>query len=137
MINLREQFGDRYRIGFDPAYDHRNVPRAKLDPSMMTIPCQGKGVTIYAYSDTHLAVDVDGRPGITKSLMTFPGLVLWQDGNIEKTFLFPVSLFPEVAQIVKPRRRPRLTDEQREARRQALGRNILSVRKKGALTGSK
>jgi len=32
FINLRERFGDRYRITFDPAYSARHAPREKLDP---------------------------------------------------------------------------------------------------------
>jgi hypothetical protein len=36
-----------------------------------------------------------------------------QDGDDEKTFVFPVTLFPEIAAIVEPKRTKRLTDEQK------------------------
>lgn len=39
-VNLLEQFGHRYRIGFDPAYNAKGRHRGKLDAWMMLIPCQ-------------------------------------------------------------------------------------------------
>jgi len=119
-LNLVELFGDRYRITFDEAYNPSHVPRAKLDPWMMQIPCRGRGITIYPHGGNVLAIEVDHRRNIAKALAALPGLKLWQDGDDEQTFLFDVSLFPAVAEVVKPKRRPQYTDEQRDARRQRL-----------------
>lgn len=47
-INVEQMFGDKYRITFDQAYSARHVSRAKLDPWMVEIPCQGRGVTVTA-----------------------------------------------------------------------------------------
>ena len=113
-------FGDRYRITFDEAYSPRNVPQAKLDPWMMQIPCAGRGITIFPHGGNLLAVEVDGRRAIAKKLAALPGLRLWQDGDRECTWLFDVSLFPQVAAIVQPRRRRQFTPEQRETLRQRL-----------------
>src|SRR5262245_30299507 len=44
------------------------------------------------------------------------GIALHEDGDQDKTFLFPVERFQEVAKIVKPLRRPALTGEQRAAK---------------------
>ncbi len=58
-INLRERFGDRYRIGHDPAavtYAERQ------DRWMQTIPCTGGGVIIYPHGGDLLAVEIDYRP---------------------------------------------------------------------------
>ena len=33
-----------------------------------------------------------------------PGVLVHQDGDDEKTFVFPVTLFPEIAAIVEPKR---------------------------------
>jgi hypothetical protein len=118
-VNLRETFGERFRIAFDPAYDHRGVPRAKLDPWMMTIPCQG-GITIYPHGGELLAVEVDYHPGIAKKLAAVEGVRLHQNGDGEKTFTFPVGLFDGIAGIVKPKRRRRLTDAQRAICRERL-----------------
>jgi hypothetical protein len=118
-LNLVELFGDRYRITFDEAYNPSHVPRAKLDPWMMQIPCRGRGITIYPHGGNVLAIEVDHRRNIAKALAALPGLKLWQDGD-EMTFLFDVALFPAVAEIVKPKRRPQYTAEQRDANRRRL-----------------
>jgi len=104
-INLRERFGRRYRTGFDDAAGNRD------DPWMMTIP--GRFGTIYPHGRDRLAVEVDGHPRIAKQVAAIPGIVLHQDGDDEKTFVFPVDLFDQVAAIVEPKRVKRLTDEQR------------------------
>lgn len=100
-MNLRIRF-PKYKITFD---------EAGIGNEYMQIPCQGTGVTIYPHSDTLLAVEVNHRPGIAKRLAH---LILHQDGDFEKTFLFPLDQFEEVAAIVQPRKRRILTNEQKE-----------------------
>jgi hypothetical protein len=109
-VNLAARFGRDYKITHDPAARTRSQKR---DPWMMQLPCRGEGVTIYPFGGDRLAVEVDGRPGLAKKLAGIPGVVLWQDGDGEKTFLFPVGRFTEVAAVVKPHRRRRLSAEQR------------------------
>ena len=52
-------------------------------------------------------------PPVPPLFSGIPGVVLWRDGDGEKTFLFPVGRFTEVAAAVKPHRRRRLSAEQR------------------------
>jgi hypothetical protein len=104
-IDLRERFGQQYRIGFDEAASK------KIDPWMQTILCRFG--TIYPHGNENLAVEVDGHNRIAKQVGTIPGVVLHQDGDDEKTFIFPLSLFDQVAAIVEPKRVRRLTDEQK------------------------
>src|SRR5262245_28284524 len=130
-LNLWERFGREYRIGFDPAYDHRNVPRDKLDPWMMTIPCH-KGV-IYPFGGDVLAVEVDHHPSAAHKLVAVPGVRIHQDGGSggEITFTFPADSFDAVAAIVQPKRRRRLSPEQRE-RLVAVGQAALARHRHGA-----
>jgi hypothetical protein len=58
-INLQEQFGTRYRVTFDAAYSPKHVPRDKLDPWTMQVPCE-RG-TVYPHGGDLLAVEVEGR----------------------------------------------------------------------------
>jgi hypothetical protein len=109
-INLRERFGRRYKIGWDTAYDPKHRPKDKLDPWMMLILCQ-RG-EIYPYGGDLLAVDIDGRP-VTARRLAKPGLRLVQDGDNEKTFVFPVEQFAQVAKIVKPRRCRQVSDAEK------------------------
>src|SRR5262245_14096623 len=114
-ISLLETFGDKYRITWDEA-----AGNARSDPWMMQIPCR-EGITIYPHGGNTLAVELTGHRNLVKRLAALPGLKLWQDGDDEKTFLFDLALFPQVAEIVKPHRLPPpLSDEQREEVRQRL-----------------
>jgi len=109
--NLRARFGDRYRITFDPAYDTKGRHRRTVDPWMMQLPCRF-GV-IYPHGGNLLAVEVDCHPKVAKALGAISGVVLYLDGDGEKTFLFPVDLFDQVAEVVKPYRRRQWTEEAR------------------------
>jgi hypothetical protein len=110
--NFRDLFGDRYGVRKEPAAN----PHAKTDdPWQMQIPCRGQGVTIYPYGEGLLAVQCDHRRLLARKL-TAVGLRLEQDGDEEKTFVFPVEIFNQVAKIVKPLRRQALTDKQRADR---------------------
>jgi hypothetical protein len=122
-VNLRETFGRKWRIDWDPAYDPRHVARESLDPWMMQIPCRGG--TIYPHGGTRLAVECDYHPQVARQLGSIPGVELVQDGDHEKTFVFDVSLFDHVAVIVKPRRRKRLGAHHR-ARLTASGKAALN-----------
>jgi hypothetical protein len=107
-INLRRSFGQRYKIGFDEA---AVTWGERADPWMQTLPCQ-KGV-IFPHSRNMLAVEIDNRPITAKLVAGISGIVIHQDGDHEKTFLFPVDLFDQVAAIIKPRKRRRLSEEQK------------------------
>ena len=110
--NFRDLFGDRYRVRREPA---ANAHAKTDDPWQMQIPCRGRGVTIYPYGEGLLAVQCDHHRFLARKL-TALGLRLQQDGDEEKTFVFPVEIFYQVAKIVKPLRRPVLTDKQRTDR---------------------
>ena len=108
-INLRERFAEKYKTTFDPAYDGR--PRN--DPWMMQILC--KFGTVYPFEGNKLAVEVDYHPKAAQALASLEGVRCHQDGDREKTFVFPVDLFDRVAKIVQPRKRRRLSPEQTQA----------------------
>jgi hypothetical protein len=110
-LNLQELYGGRYRIAYDPAAD---TPSERKDPWMMTIPCRS-GAVIYPYGGDLLAVEVDYHTHLAKRLAAIPGVRPHQCGEAERTFLFPVALFDQVAEVVKPRVKRRLTPEQRAA----------------------
>lgn len=117
-INLMKRCGDRYKIGFDPAYDPKNRPRDKLDPWMMVIPCRiGE---IYPYGGDHLVLEVEGHRKIKAKLARLECCELYQDGDVFGSFLFHVDDFDEIAAIAKPHRRPQLSAERREALRQQM-----------------
>jgi hypothetical protein len=128
-------FGDRFRIAHDEAAATWGERR---DPWMMTLPCAGRGVTIYPHGGSVLAVECDGHPILARRIAAIPGVRIHQRGGNrdpdsfdgDTTFLFDVALFEEVAEVVKPRKkykgRPMTEDEKvrmAEIGRQALARH--------------
>ena len=127
-IDLAALYGDRFRLSWD---ESRRPGESTSDPWMRTLLCR-RGV-IYPFGGDRLAVEVDGRREIARRLAAIPGVELWQNGDREKTLVFPLSLFDAVAALVKPKRRPRLSPEQRAAR--AARANRLNDVKRGASAG--
>src|SRR5262249_57395297 len=66
--------------------------------------------TIFPHGGEVLAVEVGYR--LAKRLDVL-GLKLHQTGDRERTYLFPVQRFAEVAAVVLPRKRRRLSEENR------------------------
>jgi hypothetical protein len=105
--NLRDLFGDRFKIGHDPTVATRSEKR---DPWMQTIPCRF-GV-IYPHGPGRLALEMDHHPSKARRVAAILDVRLHQDGEHEKTFTFPVELFEQVAQVVWPRRKYRSSSRQ-------------------------
>jgi len=78
---------------------------------MQTLPCQNG--LIYPYGQDRLAIEC--KAPTAKKLLALPGLHLNQDGETERTLVFDVTTFDAVAEIVKPRRRRILTEQQKVA----------------------
>jgi hypothetical protein len=97
-INLHELFGARFRIEHDPAAFHE--PGGRKDPWLYIIPCR-KG-NIYVHSDTRLALWWESRKRLD---LACPELELYQDGDLEKVYLFRPEDFEAVARVAMPRRR--------------------------------
>ena len=111
-INLRDRFGNKYKITFDTCYDPKGRSRDKLDPFMMQIPCQYG--TIYPDGKHHLRIDIDHHIPTANRVARLPGCELVMDGDFEKTIRFHIERFDAVAAIVKPKRKRVLSETQRD-----------------------
>lgn len=117
-INLKERFGNRYRISLNPAYNSRGRPKKSLDPWMMVIPCRyGE---IYPNGGTELVVEVLARSRLKDRLARLPASRVHQDADDICSFVFDVIHFEVVAKIVQPCKRRIASDRQREAARQSM-----------------
>jgi hypothetical protein len=106
--NLRALFGDRYRIGYDPAAE---TAAERNDPWMMTLPCQN-GV-IYPHGANRLAVECKTQPA--HKLMAIPAITVQQQGDAQWTLIFDLEMADLVFGIVKPRKRRKLSEVQKAA----------------------
>ena len=111
-INLRQAYGKDFRIGIDPAYDARGLHLDKLDPWCFVLPCRFG--CIWPYGGSMLAVDIDYHGRIAKKVAELPGVRVLCDGHREKTYLFHVWMFDQVAALVLPQRRRKMSDEQKK-----------------------
>lgn len=116
-IDLKETFGQKYRIAYDESAGHEAGGRN--DPWLMLIPCH-RG-HIYPHGGNLLAVATATRGGTAKAIRALPGVEVVQDGEDGINATFPVELFPQVAELMKPHRRRQFSDQERE-RIAALGR---------------
>ena len=133
-INLAERFGDRYRISFDPAYDPKHRPREKLDPWYMVIPCE-RG-EIYPQGGDVLVVEVEGRPRTRQRLASLDCTTVHQDGDDFAAFRFHVDDFDAIAEIMRPRKRRRLSEEQRRKNAERLREHQYQSRTSSAASGA-
>jgi hypothetical protein len=113
-VDLREQFGDRFQITMEESYHAQYGENARTgDFWYMTIRCQHG--EIIPWGDDYLAACTDRRGAIAKKLGQLPCTTVVQDGSDGTSVLFHVRDFEPVAELMKPRRRRRLSPEQRRA----------------------
>jgi hypothetical protein len=112
-INLKERFGDRFKVVYEESYyaDRGENARAE-DPWYMILLCQNGHIS--PWDDKRLAA-CTSRPGsVAKRLKALPFAETVQDGDDGANVAFPVEHFAEVAEIMRPRKRKRLSEEQRQ-----------------------
>ncbi len=109
-IDLRERFGDEYFINWDEC----RIKGGRPAPWLMQIRC--KYGHIFPHGGDELAVSVDGHPSIAGRIRRLKCCRVHQGGSDGVTAIFHMHDFAQVAVVIRPRRRPRLTDEQRAAR---------------------
>jgi hypothetical protein len=117
-LNLRERFGDEYKIGFDPVFDPHGKQQEKIDPWVYVIPCQ-RG-TIYPFGGSLLAVEVEGRAPTAKRIRALDCTTMIQEGEDFLAVTFDVADFDQVAKIVLPRRKRQMSKEQRKEKRRLM-----------------
>jgi len=121
-VNLKQQFGDRYKVEFEESYFAQYGPNARTeDPWYMVIRCQ-RAVQIFPWDQSTLAVSTETETPASwiDALMQIPSIRIHQAGADGFTLLFDVEHFDQVAEIVKPRkRRPKLSEDCRRKLREA------------------
>ena len=127
-VNLKERFGRRFKITYDPSYQaERPEFREAEAPWLMMIPCEHGDIC--AWGGDNLAACTRTAGPIAKRLKALPFATVAQDGSDGANVVFPVNHFEEVAAIMKPRRRRVVSDQERE-RLAALSRQYSPLRRK-------
>ncbi len=117
------------------------VTRPTSDPWDYTIPCQSGH--LYPHGDGLLAWSSDCRSPLVGRVLAVPGTVLEQDGDDGVNVSFPVSALEQVAALVHPKRKRRVSEKLRshlteigrktrfqhgvQVERHALGRDLMTL----------
>ena len=118
-VDLKEEFGDRYRITKDESYWAEHGKNAWThDPWYLIMPCRVGH--IFPHGGTTLGISLDGHPVIAKRLARMKRCRVHQPGADGTTLLFDLADFQQVAEIVRPHRRPRLSETQRADQRKRM-----------------
>jgi hypothetical protein len=108
--DLKAMFGDVFKVTHDPVCAPPANPEegrgSRSDPWLYTIPCRHG--TIYPHGPDMLAFECTARRRIPGEL---DALGLTRRGW--DTWLFPITRFAEVAGVVHPRKRRRLSPAQK------------------------
>jgi hypothetical protein len=122
-INLRERFGDRYRVRHEESHHHQYGDHARVDdPWLQIIACRHGH--IYPQGGKMLAASTNKRGSVAGALVRLECTTILQDGGDGVNVAFHVDHFDEVAAILKPRRKRQVSDKER-TRLAAMGRTSL------------
>jgi hypothetical protein len=111
-IDLSARFAHRYQIQNEESYQAERGGDGRLcDPWLLTIPCRFGH--IYPHGGNYLAASTFLRGPVAGRLAALPCVCLVRDGDDGINVVFHVDDFDTVAAIMKPKRRRRLTAEQR------------------------
>jgi hypothetical protein len=120
IINLRAAYGRRFKIVMEESYAGQHGPRARVDDAAYQVIPGARG-HVFPWDLTRLAGSTDTSGLTARRLKALPGVTVWQDGSDGATVLFPVDLLDQVADLLKLRRRRRVSDQER-SRLAELGR---------------
>jgi hypothetical protein len=117
MIDLKARYGSEYQVRLDRPPRVPGLPDA-VPPWPQTIPClRGH---IYARPDDTLGAACPSRLDVRDRLAAIPGVTVLQLGRRDIAVTFPPELFPQVAELMQPRKRRRPSPE-RAARLAEMG----------------
>lgn len=112
-INLKQTFGDRYKVTYEEG-------RYSTDPWLMIIPCQNGHICPWGGEDLAACTDYPGRVAGRLKRLSFTEVA--QDGDDGANVVFHVKHFDQVAEIMKPRKKIRISEEERQKRTERIAR---------------
>ena len=111
-INLKEKFGDKYKVRYEDSYYAQYGENARtVDPWYMILLCQHGH--IFPCGGTRLAASATRMIG--RKLLTIPGTEVKQDGDDGMTVVFECADIQKILRIMRPKKVRKLSPEQKAA----------------------
>jgi hypothetical protein len=111
-VDLKATFGKRYKVGWDEAYRAEYGKGARTnDPWLRIVPC--KYGHIYPYGGRQLVASMDKRGRLASRLASLGCVRVFRDADDGVDVLFDVGDFDRVAEVMKPRKRRRMSDAEK------------------------
>jgi hypothetical protein len=133
-VNLKKRFGKQCQIRYEESYYTQYGLRARVDdPWLQIIPCRRGHICPWGGSTLAAVTDWAGPTACKLAALDFA--MVHQDGSDGVTVLFPVERFSEVAELMRPRRRRQMTEEQRLAAAERLAKYAFTPARQSAAEG--
>jgi hypothetical protein len=135
--DLEELYGDRLRVEYEESYYTERTRRSKVEPWLMTIPCQYGHVC--PWGENLLAACTDKNGGIARRLMKLDFVLQdqSQQGADGVNAVFPIEHAEEVFKIIKPRKRRKGRPMSEEEKRQLADRGRAALARRQRVRAEK
>jgi len=111
-MNLRELYGDKYKVKYDESFYAENPKFRGIEESELQI-IPGKYGHVYSQDNSLLAVSTNSR-GLTMKRLIQIGVIIYQNGDDGFNGLFDPLIIDQVAEIIHARKRRKpLTQDQK------------------------
>ena len=118
-IDFDAKFGRRFQVSYEESYYEERGESGRLkDPWLRIIPCRFGHH--FPHGGSYLGASTTHRGPVASRLAALPCVRVVQDGDDGINVVFHVKYFDAVAAMMKPRRRRRLTTDQRADRVEGL-----------------
>ena len=118
-VNLKREFGEEYHVQYEESYHSEYGSNARVEvPWLMIIPCRNG--QICPWGGRNLVACTNRLGPVANKLIALPFTKVVQEGGDGANMSFDLEHFDEIARIMKPRRRRRLSPDERVRRVQRL-----------------
>jgi hypothetical protein len=123
-LNLKKLYGERFRVEYEESYYTQYGANGRVDdPWLQTIPCRHGH--FYPFGGNFLVASTSKHGAVARALAGLPCVTVQRDGDDGLDSVFHKDDFEIVANLMKPRRKRQVSDQER-TRLATLGRTNLN-----------
>lgn len=132
ILDLKKLYGQTYKVTYEESYPAENSEYRSAESTALRI-INGKHGHVFPWSGTLLAASTNKNGRVAAKLRKLPNVRIQQDGDDGITLLFKPEMFEQVADLLQLRKRPQISEEERQRRRERMTAFAHEKRSKTAL----